>query len=54
MLSLVLVSFSLYYMYTSVGSPDCFGNLLLRCFDVYGSQVGSTESGKPVWTYENR
>ena len=34
--------------------PDCFGILLLRCFDVYGSQIGSTESGNPVWTYENR
>ena len=34
--------------------PTCFGNLLLRCFDVLGSQIGSTESGHPVWTYENR
>ena len=34
--------------------PDCFGILLLRYFDVYGSQIGSTESGNPVWTYENR
>ena len=39
-------------------TPDrcltCFGNVLLRCFDVFGSQIGSTESGNPVWTYENR
>ena len=34
--------------------PECFGNLLLSCFDVYGSQIGSTESENPVWTYENR
>ena len=34
--------------------PDRFGILQLRCFDVYGSQIGSTESGNPVWTYENR
>ena len=34
--------------------PICFGNLLLSCSDVFGSQIGSTESGNPVWTYENR
>ena len=34
--------------------PTCFGNLLLSCFDVFGGQIGSTESGGPVWTYENR
>ena len=33
--------------------PDCFAILLLRCFDVYGSQIGSTESGNPVWTYDS-
>ena len=51
-----LLSFSLYYMYTSSRHRclDCFGHHLLRCFDVFGSQIGSTESGNPVWTYENR
>ena len=34
--------------------PTWFGNLLLSCFDVLGSQIGSTESGNSVWTYENR
>ena len=34
--------------------PSSFGNLLLCCFDVFDSQIGSTESGNPVWTYENR
>ena len=49
-----LLSFSLLYMYTLVETPLsrlCFGHLLLRCFDVLGSQIGSTESGNPVWTY---
>ena len=31
--------------------PSSFGNLLLCCFDVFDSQIGSTESGNPVWTY---
>ena len=33
---------------------ECVGHHLLSCFGVFGSQIGSTESGNPIWTFENR
>ena len=61
LMSTMVQKVSNYYLLVDITSTHhvrqrcltCFGNLLLSCFDGFGSQIGSTESGNPVWTHEN-
>ena len=54
----VYLSISRHYMYTLYGTPLSHmfwtpSATAVRCFHVLGSQIGSTESGNHVWTYQN-